>query len=382
MEDSKSTKIAVLGSTGSIGVSALDVIRRHPDRFELVLIAAHANRKKLTEQAAEFKGVKKVLLSEHSYDPADDILPEEALEEIVCSPDVDLVLVALSGSSALRYCLSALRAGKIVALATKEVLVMAGEYVVQECKGGCPGQLRPVDSEHSAIWQSLWGEKVENVSRLVITASGGPFYFRPELDLNKVTVDQALAHPRWRMGPKVTIDAATLMNKGLEVIEAHHLFGVEYKNIDVIVHPQSIIHSMVEFKDGCVKAQLAWPDMKLPIAISLAYPDRLESGIPQLDFREVGKLEFHELDTSRFPAVRLAYEAGMRGGTWPAVLNAANEVAVRLFLQGGISFKSIIEIVEATLSAHVPQGSGLDAVLEADTWARSYVERTLVKQVT
>jgi 1-deoxy-D-xylulose-5-phosphate reductoisomerase len=257
-----------------------------------------------------------------------------------------------------------------VAIATKEVLVMAGSLVMKAA--GARG-LRPVDSEHSAIWQCLWGERKESVRRLIITASGGPFWAHPDLDLDQVTVEQALNHPRWSMGPKVTIDSATLMNKGLEVIEAHHLFGMPLERIAVSIHPQSIVHSLVEFVDGSLKAQLGRPDMRLPIAVALAYPDRLPDAVPAVPLEELSGLEFHALDEARFPAVRLARQAGAAGNGMPAVLNAANEEAVNGFLAGAIPFSAILPAVEGALEAFQGGGETLEEILEADRWARAFV---------
>jgi 1-deoxy-D-xylulose-5-phosphate reductoisomerase len=271
--------------------------------------------------------------------------------------------------------MSALHAGKEVALATKEVLVMAGALVM---KAAGERGIRPIDSEHSAIWQCLWGEERKNVRRLIITASGGPFWAHPELDLDEVTVEQALNHPKWSMGPKVTIDSATLMNKGLELIEAHHLFGIPLDAISVCIHPQSVVHSLVEFVDGSLKAQLGRPDMRLPIAVALAYPDRLPDAVPPTPPRELSGLEFHDLDESRFPSVRLAREAAMGGGGRPAVLNAANEEAVNAFLGGHVPFSGIVRVVERALSAFPGGGGSLEEILEADRWARAYTRENSV----
>jgi len=271
--------------------------------------------------------------------------------------------------------MSALHAGKEVALATKEVLVMAGALVM---KAAGERGIRPIDSEHSAIWQCLWGEERKNVRGLIITASGGPFWAHPELDLDQVTVEQALNHPKWSMGPKVTIDSATLMNKGLELIEAHHLFGIPLDAISVCIHPQSVIHSLVEFIDGSLKAQLGRPDMRLPIAVALAYPDRLPDAVPPTTPRELSGLEFHDLDESRFPSVQLARQAAARSGGHPAVLNAANEEAVNAFLGGDIPFSGIVRVVERALSAFPGSGGTLEAILEADRWARAYIRENSV----
>jgi 1-deoxy-D-xylulose-5-phosphate reductoisomerase len=290
---------------------------------------------------------------------------------MVTDPRCDLVVVAIPGARALAPTMAALHAGKEVALATKEVLVMAGALVM---KAAGERGIRPIDSEHSAIWQCLWGEERESIRRLVITASGGPFWAHPDLDLDQVTVEQALNHPRWSMGPKVTVDSATLMNKGLEVIEAHHLFGVPLAQVSVVIHPQSTVHSVVEFIDGSLKAQLGRPDMRLPIAVALGYPDRLPDAVPPSVLEELGPLEFHPLDEARFPAVGLARGAAHAGRGRPAVLNAANEEAVNAFLAREIPFSGIIRTVEQALEAFPGGGESLEDILEADRWAREFVK--------
>src|SRR5216117_2338662 len=321
--------IAVLGATGSIGRQTLDVIDRNPQRFKLF---------GLTEGVHPANRTAEHVVNGRAGDPDFD----GRVEAMVTDPRCDLVVVAIPGARALAPTLSALHAGKEVALATKEVLVMAGALVM---KAAGERGIRPIDSEHSAIWQCLWGEERANVRRLIITASGGPFWAHPDLDLDRVTVEQALNHPRWSMGPKVTIDSATLMNKGLEVIEAHHLYAISLDRIAVCIHPQSVVHSLVEFVDGSFKAQLGRPDMRLPIAVALAYPDRLPDAVPPTSIRELSGLEFHDLE-GRFPSVRLAREAAAKGGGHPAVLNAANEEAVNAFLAGEIPFSAIIPTVE------------------------------------
>ncbi|MGH7902520.1 MAG: 1-deoxy-D-xylulose-5-phosphate reductoisomerase [Candidatus Dormibacteraceae bacterium] len=348
--------VAVLGATGSIGRQALDVIDRHPDRFEAFGLATGSV---LPDRPARFTVV--------ATDPDADA----RLQEMVTHPECDIVLVAIAGAAALKPTLAALRAHKTIALATKEVLVMAG-HLVTAMAG--PDAIRPVDSEPSAIWQCLRGESMANVARLLVTASGGPFWARPEIDPEAVTVAEALRHPRWSMGPKVTVDSATMMNKGLEVIEAHHLFGVPLERIEVVVHPQSAVHSLVEFVDGSIKAQLGVADMRLPIAVALAHPDRLPGAVPAAIMCEMGPLDFQPLDGARFPAVQLARAAAAAGGTMPAVLNAANEEAAAAFLRGACTFGAITRLVESALSAH-PGGAdtGLEAVLGADRWAREHV---------
>ncbi len=349
--------VVVLGATGSIGRQALDVIDRNPSRLKLFGLTEGT---RTSAHSAEY------LIQGQAGDPDFDA----RVETMVTDPRCDLVLVAIPGARALRPTLAALKAGKEIALATKEVLVMAGALVM---KAAGERGVRPVDSEHSAIWQCLWGEQRENVRRLVITASGGPFWAHPDLDLDRVTVEQALNHPRWSMGPKVTIDSATLMNKGLEVIEAHHLFDIPLDQIAVSIHPQSVVHSVVEFVDGSLKAQLGRPDMRLPIAVALAYPDRLPDAVPAVQLEELSGLEFHALDEQRFPAVGLARQASASGQGRPAVLNAANEEAVGAFLSGDLPFSAIIPTVERALVAFPGGGEDLDDVLEADRWTRDYL---------
>jgi 1-deoxy-D-xylulose-5-phosphate reductoisomerase len=349
--------VAILGATGSIGRQALDVIDRNPARLKLFGLT---EGRRTTRREAEH--VIQGQAGEADFDAR--------VEAMVTDPRCDLVLVAIPGARALGPTLAALKAGKEVALATKEVLVMAGSLVM---KAAGERGLRPVDSEHSAIWQCLWGESRENVRRLIITASGGPFWAHPDLDLDQVTVEQALNHPRWSMGPKVTIDSATLMNKGLEVIEAHHLFGIPLDHIAVSIHPQSVVHSVVEFVDGSMKAQLGRPDMRLPIAVALAYPDRLPDAVPGAPIEELSGLEFHALDEKRFPSVGLARQAAAAGQGRSAVLNAANEEAVNAFLDGAIPFSGIVRAVHRALEAFPGGGETLPEILEADRWARDYV---------
>ncbi|HEV2033966.1 MAG TPA: 1-deoxy-D-xylulose-5-phosphate reductoisomerase [Candidatus Dormibacteraeota bacterium] len=355
--------VAVLGATGSVGQQTLDVIDRNPSRLRLFgLTEGRRSTKRSAEHVIQGQA------GERDFDAR--------VEAMVTDPRCDLVVVAIPGARALAPTMSALKAGKEVALATKEVLVMAGALVM---KAAGERGIRPVDSEHSAIWQCLWGERRENVRRLIVTASGGPFWAQPDVDLDQVTVEQALNHPRWSMGPKVTIDSATLMNKGLEVIEAHHLFGVPLERIAVCIHPQSVVHSMVEFIDGSLKAQLGHPDMRLPIAVALGYPDRLADAVPQTSLEELSGLEFHALDENRFPSVRLARQAANGGGGHPAVLNAANEEAVNAFLAGGTPFSAIIRTVDQALSAFPGSGETLQEILEADRWAREYVQGRMGK---
>jgi 1-deoxy-D-xylulose-5-phosphate reductoisomerase len=357
---SRPINVAVLGATGSIGQQTLDVIDRNPSRLRLFGLS---EGRRSTRRSAEY------MVQGQAGDPEFD----RQVEAMVTDPRCDIVVVAIPGARALGPTLAALTAGKEVALATKEVLVMAGDLVMRAA--GQRG-IRPVDSEHSAIWQCLWGERREAVRRLIITASGGPFWAHPDLDLDQVTVEQALNHPRWSMGPKVTVDSATLMNKGLEVIEAHHLFDIPLDQVTVCVHPQSVVHSLVEFVDGSLKAQLGRPDMRLPISVALCYPDRLPDAVLPTPLEELSGLEFHPLDEKRFPSVRLAREAAAAGHGRPAVLNAANEEAVSAFLAGEIPFSGILRAVEETLAAYQGGGDTLQDILEADRWAREYVKDT------
>src|SRR5256886_1780554 len=329
----RALNIAVLGATGSIGRQTLDVIDRNPRRFKLFGLTEGVRSAGREAERVVYGG-----------EGEGDL--DARLQAMVTGPRCDLVVVAIPGARALAPTLSALRAGKDVALATKEVLVMAGALVM---KAAGEKGIRPIDSEHSAIWQCLWGEERASVRRLIITASGGPFWAHPEVDLEKVTVEQALNHPRWSMGPKVTVDSATLMNKGLELIEAHHLFGIPLDAISVCIHPQSVVHSLVEFTDGSLKAQLGRPDMRLPIAVALAYPDRLPEAVPPTTIGDISGLEFHELDETRFPSVRLAREAAGGGRGRPAVLNPANEEAGNPFLAGDLPFTECLPAIQRAL---------------------------------
>jgi 1-deoxy-D-xylulose-5-phosphate reductoisomerase len=363
-------RLALLGATGSIGRQVCDLVERHPDRFALHAVIAGTDAAALEAVARRHPEAHALLANPGGPDANRAV---RAIDEAVSDPDVDLVVVAAAGAAALAPTLAALDAGKDIALATKEVLVMAGELVRDRMRRH-GSQIFPIDSEHSAIWQCLWGEKEGAVRRLILTGSGGPFLRRPLETLDTVTIAEALAHPRWKMGPKITIDSATMMNKGLEVIEAHFLFDVPYSAIDVIVHPQSVVHSMVEFVDGSVKAQLGIPDMHLPIAIALGFPERLDGVTTAPDLAELGQLSFEALDAIRYPAVTLAREAGERGGTVPAVLNAANEEAVALFLKGQRRFVEIVPSVrQAVESAEPNEELTLDAVIAADRWARAQV---------
>ncbi|MFO7995986.1 MAG: 1-deoxy-D-xylulose-5-phosphate reductoisomerase [Dehalococcoidia bacterium] len=360
-------KIAILGSTGSIGQQTLDIVRAWPHKLQVAALAGNRNLELLERQIKEFRP--KMFCSSVKPDTGYDG-EFVSMEEMASHPEVNFVIVATSGKAGLSPTLAALRTGKTVALASKEVLVMAGEIVVREASLH-QAQILPIDSEHSAIWQCLRGED-NKPQRLFLTASGGPFYDYSQSQLAEVTPEQALRHPVWKMGRKVTIDSATLMNKGLEVIEAHWLFSIPFDSIEILIHPQSIVHSMVEFMDGSLKAQLSSPDMKLPIQYALSYPERWpNSELPRLDWNKIQALNFEPVAHSRFPCLKLAVDAGKSGGTYPAVLCAADEVAVDLFLSHRISFVDIAKIVQHTLEHHrnVTRPS-LEDILVADAWAR------------
>jgi 1-deoxy-D-xylulose-5-phosphate reductoisomerase len=367
-------RVVLLGATGSIGRQACDVIARFPDRFELVGAVAGRDAAALEAVAARFNVARTALVHP---DPSAALPPgcasgiDAACE--IAAMDADVVCVAITGAAAIRPTLAAIDAGRSVATATKEVLVMAGELV--KARAAASGaRIIPIDSEHSALWQCLRGEDPASVARLVLTASGGPFLRRPLDTFDSITPAEALAHPTWNMGPKVTIDSATMMNKGLEIIEAHFLFDTPYASIDVAIQPTSIVHSWVEFCDGAVVAQLGVPDMRVPIALALADGERLPGVGPHLDLRGASPLEFLPVDAARFPAVALARSAGERGGLAPCIFNAANEEAVTAFMAGQCRFDEIVPLVGAALEAF-DGGAGLtmDGVLAADAWARGFV---------
>jgi 1-deoxy-D-xylulose-5-phosphate reductoisomerase len=367
----RTKNIVVLGSTGSIGTQTLDVVRSLPGRFNVVGLAAGANVGLLSDQVREF--APRMVWSETPLNAIPESATLTPVDEMCVADDVDLVMVATTGRAGLAPTLAALRAGKKVALSNKEVIVMAGELVVETAREyGSP--LLPVDSEPSAIWQCLQGE-AQPLSKLIVTASGGPFRTRPIKEIANVTPQEALAHPTWVMGKKITVDSAMLMNKGFEVIECHWLFGVPFDRIDVTIHAQSVVHSMVEFADGSVKAQMGPPDMRLPIQYAMTYPERAAgSGIPTYDPLKYPSLTFEPLDTQRYPCFETAVAAGAKGQTYPAVLSAADEEAVHLFLDGRIGFGDIHGIVSHVLDRHEPlDGNAVEAVLEADDWARRQV---------
>ena len=397
-------RIAVLGSTGSIGTQTLDVVRRHPDKLEVVALACGTRAEELLSQARAFD-VRWLAVGDERLagEPIADALRDqarggqlgfgaEAVADLVKLPDVDVVVNALVGEAGLRASYETLAAGKVLALANKESLVVGGDLIMplaarlderRRAEGLAPahgpaGALMPIDSEHGAIYQCLIGEAKCEVSRLWVTASGGPFRGRTRDELEDVTAAAALKHPTWNMGAKITIDSSTLMNKGLEVIEAHHLFAMPYDRISVVVQPQSAIHSMVEFTDGSVKAHLGTTDMRIPIQYALSYPERWDAPVEPLDFTKLGSLEFAAPDADTFRCLALARHAGATGGTLPCVMNAANEIAVAAFLADGIGYLDIARCVEAAMDAHERDGvqrvESLDQLEEIDRWARRIAE--------
>lgn len=375
------TGVAVLGSTGSIGLSTLDVLERHRDRYRVVALAARNNITRLREQCLTHRPQFAVVVDEaaaaklaaelHSAGSDTRVLAgEAALSEIAAHEDVDAVMAAIVGAAGLSSSLAAARAGKRILLANKEALVMSGPLFMQAVRQG-GATLIPVDSEHNAIFQCMAGDKATGVRRVLLTASGGPFLRTPPGALRNVTPDQACAHPRWVMGRKISVDSATLLNKGLELIEACLLFGLPPAQVDVVVHPQSIVHSLVEYVDGSMLAQLGNPDMRTPIAHALGWPERIASGVESLDILRAARLDFEAPDGERFPGLGLARAAAEAGGTAPAVLNAANEVAVGAFLERRLGFLAIPEVIERVLARHcTTPARSLQDVLDADGWAR------------
>ena len=375
--------LAVLGSTGSVGVNTLDVVAAHPEKFVVLALAAHSNVDALEEQVRRLHPCLAVLFDEdkaavlrHRLRDLDVEVDAglEGLCRAATYEGVQMVMSAVVGSIGLLPTIRAVQAGIDVALANKETLVMAGELVMRPDQPTW-GRIIPVDSEHNAIFQVLEGQQATALRRILLTASGGPFREWSREAMQHVSLEQALQHPNWKMGRKITIDSATMMNKGLEVIEAHHLFRVQLDHVQIVVHPQSIIHSMVELHDGSVLAQLGIPDMRIPIAYALAYPERLPNRLPALDLFAVQTLEFYPPDPERFPCIRLAYAAGKTGGTMPAVLNAANEIAVQAFLDRALPFLGIPTVIEATMGQHtaVPLADA-SVALQADHWAREYAQ--------
>ncbi|MFL6501754.1 MAG: 1-deoxy-D-xylulose-5-phosphate reductoisomerase [Candidatus Udaeobacter sp.] len=386
-------RVVVLGATGSIGESALKVARDIPERMEIVGLAAKSNVQKLAAAANEVRPESLCLVDETQIDVLGRALKyepkiysgESGLLEIACLTNADMVLVAIVGTGGLRPALAAIKAGKDLAVASKEILVMAGEIVMREAQD-TRVQILPVDSEHNAIFQCLEAGRggatrdegvasPTDVRRIILTASGGPFRETPRTAFDSITPEQALKHPTWNMGPKITIDSATLFNKGLEMIEAHWLFGVEMKRVEVVIHPQSIVHSMVEFTDGSTLAQLSYSDMCFPIQYAVTWPDRVANSLPPLDFAKLSKLEFSIPRYDDFPALNLARRAGEIGGTLPAVMNAANEIAVAAFLDRKVRFPEIWKIVEDVMDQHPHVAhADLDAILGADQWARAQAQ--------
>ncbi|MEN9333423.1 MAG: hypothetical protein RLY35_603 [Bacteroidota bacterium] len=371
--------VAILGSTGSIGTQALEVIEAHPEKFSVEVLTAQKNADLLIEQALKFSPNAVVIVDESQYPKVKEALfdagikvyaGEESLCQIVQSDSIDIVLTALVGFSGLKPTVAAIEAKKHIALANKETLVVAGKIITQLAKENAVN-LYPVDSEHSAIFQCLAGEWHNPIEKIILTASGGPFRGKTTEDLKGIRKEQALKHPNWSMGAKITIDSSTLMNKGLEVIEAQWLFNLKPHQIDVIVHPQSIIHSLVQFEDGSLKAQLGLPDMKLPIQYALGYPQRLPADFPRFHFAQFPNLTFEAPDKETFRCLQLAYDAMADGGTVPCVMNAANEIAVSLFLQDKIGFLEIGQLVESVMKHHtIIDNPALNDLFQTDIWAR------------
>src|SRR6266853_4597888 len=376
-------RIAILGSTGSIGRSALAVVDAHPDRLSVAALAAGENAELLAEQVARYRPAVVAMATGGAVDRLRASLPSgvavagagrEGLVAVATAPDVEVVLCASAGTDGLEAVLAAIEHRKTIALANKEVLVMAGGIVTEAARRH-GAVILPVDSEHNAVHQCLHGRAPAEVLRLILTASGGPFRGRTASELLSVSAEEALRHPTWRMGRKITIDSATLMNKGLEVIEAHWLFGVRADQIDVLIHPQSVVHSMVELTDGSIIAQLGVTDMRLPIQYAFSYPERWAAPLPPLDLARAGRLDFDVPDTTAFPCLRLAYRALDAERSLPVVLNAANEIVVARFLEGRLGFPSIARITEETMDAHVPaEVTSLASVRNVDQWARGHAQ--------
>ncbi|MBP1762274.1 MAG: 1-deoxy-D-xylulose 5-phosphate reductoisomerase [Firmicutes bacterium] len=382
-------KITLLGSTGSIGVNALDVLDKNPKKFKVVALTAGRNIRLLAKQILKFHPKIVAVQSRQDAERLHQILgvknnipilyDETGIEEVASYPSSDIVLSAISGAAGLKPTLSAIEAGKDIALANKETMVVAGHIVTKKARQKNI-KILPVDSEHSAIFQCLAGQRPENLRRIILTASGGPFYNLSKADLKKVTLAQALKHPRWEMGRKITIDSASLMNKGLEVIEAKWLFNLDIAHIDVLIHPQSVVHSLIELLDGSVLAQLGIADMRIPIAYAFAYPDRMTNELPLLNMAKTGPLEFHQPDMNKFPCLELAYEAGRSGGTAPVVLNAANEVAVAAFIENKICFNDLAKVIEKVLHKHhTASDPSLGNILGIDGEARMQAQCVIKK---
>ncbi len=381
--------IAVIGSTGSVGTQTLDVVRAHPDMFRIMALSAGSNISLLQKQIHEFspkvvavknKALAEKLKVEFGKDQIAIFYGEEGLIEAATYHKVDFVVTAVVGSIGLKPTLKAIEAGKAIGLANKETLVTAG-HIVMDLAKEYHVPIIPIDSEHSAIYQSLQGENIEKVRRIILTASGGSFRDKSREDLKNVTIEDALKHPNWSMGAKITIDSATMMNKGLEIIEAHWLFHTPFEKIDVIIHPESIIHSMVEYNDKAIIAQLGTPDMKVPIQYALSYPNRVDLNSQPLDLVSVGSLHFKKPDFNRFPSLKIAYQAGIEGGTMPTVLNAANEVVVEAFLQGKVPFIEIENIILGVLDKHNRiDRPNIEEISFTDKWARSSATEIIVSK--
>src|SRR5438270_6315207 len=378
-------RVVILGATGSIGESALKVALDMPERMEIVGLDDNSNAKKLAAAANETRAQSVCLVDETKIDALQRALTykprifagQKGLREIARLTNAEMVLVAIVGTGGLRPALAAIEAGKDLAVASKEILVMAGEIVMREARDN-DVQVLPVDSEHNAIFQCLEGKSSLDVRRIILTASGGPFRETPGKDFDSIIPEQALKHPTWNMGPKITIDSATLFNKGLEMIEAHWLFGVEMKRVEVVIHPQSIVHSMVEFADGSTLAQLSYSNMCFPIQYAVTWPDRVPNTLPPLNFGKLSKLEFFAPRYDDFPAMNLARRAGETGGTLPAVMNAANEIAVAAFLDRQVPFPRIWQTVQEVMDRHTSVAHpDLDEILRADQWARAEAAKTL-----
>ena len=385
-------KVTILGSTGSIGVSALDVIEKNPDRFQVVALAAGRNITLLHKQIEKFRPEIVAVADYKRACKLRDLLPaklkikivgdKEGLNEFASFSAANIVISAISGAAGLIPTLTAIDAGKEIALANKETMVMAGEIVTKNArKRGI--KILPIDSEHSAIFQCLQGQKRKHLHRIILTASGGPFLNYSREKIATVRLADALWHPNWKMGKKITIDSSSMMNKGLEVIEARWLFNLDIQKIDVLIHPQSVVHSMVEFIDGSVIAQMGIPDMRTPIAYALTYPERINNNLPYLDLLKIKNLEFRKPDMNKFPCLRLAYEAAICGGTMPVVLNAANEVAVEAFIRKKINFIDLPGIIDRVMNSHKSSdASCLDDILQVDEWARQNTNNIIERNIS
>ncbi|MBQ2493532.1 MAG: 1-deoxy-D-xylulose-5-phosphate reductoisomerase [Bacteroidales bacterium] len=388
MEENK-RRLAILGSTGSIGTQALDVVSHHPELFQVEILSAGSNASLLIEQARKFNPNAVVICNKDKYAEVKEALDPldikvfagvESAGDLAGGSNVDIVLAAMVGFSGLAPTISAMKKGKVIALANKETLVAAGSIITRLSRE-YNSPLIPVDSEHSAVFQCLQGERAQ-VEKVLLTASGGPFFNLPKEDFEKITVEQALNHPNWKMGNKVTIDSASMMNKGLEIMEAAWLFNIPAEKIEVVVHPQSIIHSMVQFTDGGIKAQLGYPDMRVPIQYALSYPYRISLDTKRLSFAELGQLTFFAPDLEKFPCLRIAYESFKKGGNIPCAMNAANEVAVAAFLRGQIRFTQIPQIIEKTIEkCNFVSSPGIEDIFETDKTSKIVAEENLKQMI-